>query len=267
MNKFFVSLSLLVLFAAILFPIVSSSSDPRGIKGIREVVQNVEKAYGDPYARKVNDFFSALEKPSAYSTGSQGSGASAPNYQQLEVYFDMVKVVSVGGSRQAQSVADGETLTQQDNYKVMFQCNLPCYVYIAQMDSTGKLNPIFPSEYASGTNPVRASASYSVPEGKEWFYLDQNVGVETIYVMASRERRNDLEDILGHFESSNQTLVPQQQVQMNQYYTLKRGIGGVRQGGATQTVQYQDGTQGQYAATVFSSMQAEFVATRWFYHQ
>jgi hypothetical protein len=208
--------------------------------------------------------------PSGAYGPSGGSGTSdsypSPAYgQTLEVYFDVVR--EAPGGYQPETVWDGDTMTYRDNYKVVFQSNIPCYLYIAQVDSTGKVDPIFPSGYASGGNPVQPYTSYSVPGGTEWFYLDNNVGVETIYVMASRQRRNDLEEILGQFEYRNQSLVQQQQVQMNQYYSLMRGIGGVRQGGATQQVQYQDGTQGQYAATAFSSVQAEFVATRWFNHQ
>jgi serpin B len=241
---------------------VASSSSMRGIAGVRQgqasdVVQQVEQGYGQGYAGNVNTFFTAMQTPGSSSSSSSG--------EALEVAFDVVR--EAPGEYQPETVWDGDTLTHQDNYKVVFQSNTPCYIYIAQVDSTGKVNAIFPSSYASGGNPVQVSTPYEVPTGPGWFYLDDNVGVETIYVMASREQRRDLEDIFAQFEYRNQNLVPQQQVQMNQYYSLNRGVGWVRQGGATQEVRYQDGTQGQYQATVFSSVQAEFVATRWFYHQ
>jgi hypothetical protein len=236
------------------------------------VLENVATSYGDRYSNLVHVFFEALKEPissasgTSYPAPTQGYGASAPSYQQLEVYFDLVKEVSVGGSQQAQSVADGETLTQNDNYKVTLQSNLPCYIYIAQLDSTGKLDPIFPSQHAAGSNPVQPYTPYSVPEGNQWFFLDQNSGIETIYFIASRDRRSDIEEMFYTFQNTNPSLVQQQNVQMNTYYAMKRGIGGAREGGSRE-VQFQDGSQGQYMSTLITSIQADFVMTRYFYHQ
>jgi hypothetical protein len=154
---------------------------------------------------------------------THGSSSSTSYGQVLEVTFDVVRE-GVGGS-QAQPVRDGDTMTGQDLHKVVFQFTITCCIDIAQVEATGRVDPIFPSRYASGGNPVQAYTSYSVPAGTDWFYLDNNVGVETIYVMASREWRSDLQEILAQLEYRKQSLV-QQQVQMNQYTIVIRGIGG-----------------------------------------
>ena len=233
----------------------------------QEVVQDVEKAYGDSYARKVNDFFKAIEKPRTYSKDSQGTAYP----QRLEVYFDVVKQVMATGMhalvREAQSVADGETLTRDDNYKVAFQSNLPCHIYIAQFDSTGKVDPIFPSPYAAGTNPVQPHTQHSVPDGPYWFYLDQNQGIETIYFLASMNRCPDIEEMFRTFQKTNPTLVQQHGVQMKTFYAPSNGgILGTREG-EPREVQFQDGRRGEYASTVFTSSQADLLMTRYFYHE
>ena len=148
----------------------------------------------------------------------------------------------------------------------MFRCNMHCYMYIIQLDSTGKMDPIFPSSYFSLGNPVEPHIVYSLPPENKWFYLDENTGVETIYFIASRSRRLDLEQLFSKFADRNRSLVQQSPVSLDSAVVITRGIEGVRPG-RKQTVNFQDGSQGQYASTLFSSIQADFVMTRWFYHQ
>jgi hypothetical protein len=190
----------------------------------------------------------------------------------LEILFDLVKEITYGGTYGAQSVMDGETLTEKDNYKIMFQSNIPCYLYVVQLDSTGKMDPIFPSKWVSWGNPIEANSVHSIPADNNWFHLDRNVGTETIYFIASLERRSDIENLFYQLEASNQTLVQQQSVSINNYTPIyrgvTRGVGGVRVGGGgQQDVTLKNGSQGQYEATLIQSIQADFVMTRWFYHQ
>jgi hypothetical protein len=231
--------------------------------------------YNQPYY-----YESSVSSQSGYvQQGASGSGFGSYSYPpgtesspQLEVLFDVVKEVAYGGTYEAQSVMDGDTLTERDNYKIMFQSNVPCHMYVVQLDSTGKMDPIFPSKWATWRNPVEAYSVYSIPADNNWFHLDRNVGTETIYFIASLERRSDIEDLFYQLETANQTLVQKQPVSMNSYVPIyrgvSRGVGGVRQGGGiSREVTFQNGSQGQYNATLIQSIQADFVMTRWFYHQ
>ena len=269
------------------------------------VLESVARIYGEPYGNLVNAFFNALKKPaqkpsqqvsnqenqddysksmeeyskrlgnpqSDYSSYNQStetlsyySDSIASNSQQLDVQFDLVREVNQGGNYQAQWMKDGDRLTQRDNYKVVFQSNIPCYIYIVQLDSTGKMDTIFPSRYSRGGNPVDSTANYSVPADENWFYLNENKGIETIYFIASKERRNDIEELLYNLEAKNSYLVQMQRVSMQSYAPVYRGIGGVRES-CRQAVRFQNGNQGEYGSTLFSSIDADFVVTRWFYHE
>lgn len=186
--------------------------------------------------------------------------------ESLQVNIDLIKEEFMDGRYTAEPVADGQILTQNDNYKVIFQSQTPCYIYIAQLDATGKMDPIFPSRFSQWKNPIEANMLYDVPDQKNWFYLDANVGVETIYFIASRTQRQDIERVFGELEMKNQTLVQQNQVSMKYAYLITRGIGGVRPGNI-QSVSFQNGSQGQFASTLFESIDADFVITRWFHHR
>ena len=191
---------------------------------------------------------------------------SASQGESLQVSIDLIKEEFKDGKFIAVSVTDGQTLTQSDNYKILIQSQTPCYIYIAQLDATGKMDPIFPSRFTQWRNPIQANMLYDIPTKTNWFYLDANVGVETIYFIASRNQRLDIERIFSELEMKNQTLVQQNPVSMKYANLITRGIGGVRPG-EIQSVSFQNGSQGQFASTIFESVDADFVMTRWFHHR
>jgi hypothetical protein len=191
---------------------------------------------------------------------------SASQGESLQVSVDLIKEEFKDGRFVAVSLTDGQTLTQSDNYKILIQSQTPCYIYIAQLDATGKMDPIFPSRFTQWRNPIQSNMLYDIPTQKNWFYLDANIGVETIYFIASRTQRLDIERIFRELEMKNQTLVQQNQVSMQYAYSITRGIGGVRPG-EIQSVSFQNGSQGQFASTIFESIDADLVITRWFHHR
>jgi Domain of unknown function (DUF4384) len=201
------------------------------------------------------------EIPSPYPQQNIDTGG-----ESLQVSIDLIKEEFRDGGYIAVPVADGQTLTQSDNYKILFQSQTPCYMYIAQLDATGKMDPIFPSRFTEWRNPIVAGTLYKIPDQNKWFYLDANLGVETIYFIASRTQRHDIERVFGELEMKNQTLVQQNQVSMKYAYSITRGIGGVRPGNI-HSVSFQNGNQGKFASTLFESVDADFVITRWFYHR
>ena len=139
-------------------------------------------------------------------------------------------------------------------------------MYIAQLDATGKMDPILPSRFTSYRNPIRPGTLHDIPSGTNWFYLDANFGVETIYFIASQTPRPDIEQLFIQLESTNRTLIQQNKVSMDSAYVVTRGIGGMRPGGS-QPVSFQNGSQGQFSSTLIQSIQADFVMTRWFHHR
>lgn len=199
-----------------------------------------------------------------YQTSPQGTYATGS--QPLEVEMDVVKEVMEYGKYTARSIKDGDVLTQKDNYKIIFRARTECFIYIAQLDSTGKMDPIFPSAFASEANPVRPGMAYAVPSDRQWFYLDENYGVETIYFIASRTPLQDLETLFLRLTEQNKQLVKRGPISINDSVVIMRGVGGVRQGQNAQ-VTFPDGSKGGVTPSLLSSIKADFVTTRWFNHR
>ncbi len=237
----------------------------RGVGGVAMglTVGAVKKAYGNDYGALIDQFYQAVSKvgeiQSGSSTVSQPSGV-------LEVMIDVVKEADVNGRYEAIPVPEGDILTQNDRYKIMFQSNMPCHLYVVQLDSSGRMDPLFPSRFTTLINPVQPNVLYEVPSERLWFFLDSNTGMETIYFIASRERKADIEQILEALKQRNQSLAPQQQLTMTNTAIVTRGIGGKRPGSSHQ-IHFQDGSQGKFESTLIQSVRNEFVMTRFFQHR
>lgn len=99
---------------------------------------------------------------------------------------------------------DGMILTSKDNYKVYFKPKQDCHVYVYQKDSAGKIDQLFPNpRFTPEGNPVKANTDYWIPRPDKWFYLDETLGKETIYLVAVNERANDLEHISSRYERAS----------------------------------------------------------------
>lgn len=100
------------------------------------------------------------------------------------------------------ALCDGDALSSEGNYFFIFQPDQAAFLYIFQTDSTGKTDWLFPkndyTQHSAGQNPVPAGKWIKVPEGDyDAFHLDENTGTERFWLVAARERWQELEDFFG----------------------------------------------------------------------
>ena len=101
-----------------------------------------------------------------------------------------------GGDGRLYPLREGMVLTSKDNYAIYFRPKQECYVYIYQADYSKKAFKLFPNvKYSTAENPVKVNSEYWLPAGKDYLFLDENTGEETIYIFASRMPSDSLENI------------------------------------------------------------------------
>ena len=92
-------------------------------------------------------------------------------------------------------------LTQEDPYYLTVHASDHCFLYIYQIDNSNNLTQLFPnSSFVPTTNPI-PPGPLRIPDGFDWFYLDDVPGVETIYLVVSRWRQKELEELSKSFET------------------------------------------------------------------
>jgi hypothetical protein len=95
-------------------------------------------------------------------------------------------------------------LTSADNYRLLLEPIGDRYVYVFQLTSTGVLVELFPNEtYSSAQNPLRQGQTYYLPPEPNWFYLGQDEGEERLYVIASAQPMQGLEDLYTQYDQAN----------------------------------------------------------------
>ena len=133
-------------------------------------------------------------------TGSPPAAASQAQRPGLQMEI----LARRSGESTFSPLRDGGTLASEtDDYFIALRPFSAGFLYVFQIDATGKKEWLFPengtSSYSSGSNPVRPDEILQVPsaESDRVLFLDDTTGVEHIYTVFSAARWPDLEDALA----------------------------------------------------------------------
>ncbi len=106
--------------------------------------------------------------------------------------FSINYVYRSAGKGAFKPLNDGDSLQSGDYYKIIFTPTEDCYVYIFQVDSANQLFRLFPMEsfgsvVVNNFNSVKAGETYYIPAQDKSFELDEQIGTEAIYFIASKQ--------------------------------------------------------------------------------
>jgi hypothetical protein len=192
-----------VLFVFIVYPKITMEgsgsgrfSSPSALDSAtyQEIVQSISKGqYGDAVER-----LSQVLKTNPGLKGLKDLNSQLMDELNVDFKFNYLP----GRRRQimTRQTSPGVVLTQKDPYYLIVNSSEPCYLYLFQLQSSGELAQLFPNKkYAPTVNPV-PGGPIRVPDGYDWFYLDDVPGTETIYLLASRWQQSEIETLSARFE-------------------------------------------------------------------
>jgi len=166
-------------------------------------------------------------------------------------------------SGRLQELKNGTSLrSKTDFYYVYFRPEKDCYIYIYQVDSSGAVYQLFPNKkYSAESNPLRAQASYYIPENNR-FYLDDVLGKEQLYLIASKKPAPKVEKLFSEMKSAYSS-VSRRKIEDNVRKSLSnmsktRGIGGVKQG-REHNVKASNGKIFKFLSSRLASNNADFI--------
>lgn len=90
-----------------------------------------------------------------------------------------------------------------DCFKINFKTNQDCFVYVLLYGSGGIADTLFPRKEISLDNNVKGDRLYSLPDGGNWYYLDNVPGTETIYLVACYEPMKNIAGVLAKMERAD----------------------------------------------------------------
>lgn len=90
------------------------------------------------------------------------------------------------------------TVRSGDSLKIFVWPLKGVFIYIYLKDSKKELSPLFPQP----TEIYKIGKPYYIPDEDGWFELDSNKGIETFYLIASRNPLTDLERLTRKYLSA-----------------------------------------------------------------
>ena len=262
-----------------------SNTDDQGFSYQNDQEQNLSENVNDQYTQQPFDNTQyenqgVYQEDESYPQSQEGYEAETndqsteqPNSISLDVL--LVKKTIRNGAVTLMPIRDGDVLRDGrgnaqagDKFRIMFRANTNCYVYVISIDGSAWAQGVFPPPGNPFANPVIAGKQYVIPENDNWFSLDQFKGIETIFFVASGEKRDDIETIMtriaGHERKPSDT--PQQ---VTEAPIIPQGFAGARRSQSPFAIQtgLQQGQQ-LLPTTFFAKTAGEALrVTRWFRHQ
>jgi len=112
-------------------------------------------------------------------------------------------LVGSGGDRKLEPVTAEASLRSGDQFKMMVELKRPCYVYVIYHNSKDGVRMLFPYILDQIDTGYQVGKKYYIPQGDAWFELDQHVGRESFYLLASVRRLTGLEDLFREYETDD----------------------------------------------------------------
>lgn len=130
----------------------------------------------------------------------KGRGKGPISFRHLMFHFQKQDSRFVQGIDLRAPREEAITLTSADNYRLFLEPAQNCYVYIFQLTSSDILVKLFPNEtYSLVQNPLRRGQTHHLPSEPNWFYLGENRGEERLYVIASAQPVQGLDELYTQY--------------------------------------------------------------------
>ena len=123
--------------------------------------------------------------------------------EENEVSFRWAFGAMVGqkGDRRLVAITRDTVLKTGDRLKLLLQLESKCFIYLFYRTAEDDIYLLFPKTLQQFETDYKTGKKYYIPEGKNWFELDENLGLERFYMLASSEKLIKLEMLYNKYHS------------------------------------------------------------------
>ena len=230
--------------------------------------QQQQQAYGG---------YGTTGQPQPYGGQPYGGAGIYPRSvpsEPVAVDVALVRQKQTAKGKEVVLMNDGEVLLDGggkkdagDKFKLVVRTSCDCYVYIVSIDGSAWAEPVFPAKAGTTPTPVKKDQEMAFPEGPYWFSLDQVKGIETFYIVASANRRTDLEESMAKMAAETRpvsTIV----AKVEEAPVIPGGVGSANTRGIV-TVKDEAGSATQVTPLSYMASRPgqDVTVTRWFNHE
>ncbi len=136
-------------------------------------------------------------------------GQQQENKENIRFLWAFGATVKEEGKQRSFSITKDIALKSGDKIKIFLELKEKCYVYVIYHSPKGEVVTLFPDRFDLLDDHSFASSGYFIPKGDGWFELDEHVGEERFFLLASSERLSELETLINQYESTDQAKKPE----------------------------------------------------------
>ena len=124
--------------------------------------------------------------------------------QKAETAFNWAFVKRVAdGSPAPIDFKERVSIAPGDLFKIHVQPIRGAFIYLFLQDAQGDLQTLFPESFELFDGSAYLNTRYFVPEGDNWFTLDNARGTERFYLIASSDRLRKLETLVRSYDKAS----------------------------------------------------------------
>jgi hypothetical protein len=132
-------------------------------------------------------------------TSGAGLAGDAPSHR-IHFLWGFGAHTSVNGKETLIPINRDTVLHTGDRFKMFIDLKEKCYIYVLYKDPNGNLNLLFPDSLSQYNSSNLFSTPYTIPRGHSWFRFDDQTGLETFHLLASKKRLTTLESLLSEYQ-------------------------------------------------------------------
>lgn len=114
-----------------------------------------------------------------------------------------------GNGQKFITISGDAELQSGDQIKMLVKLNKKCFVYVFYHSSQGELYMLFPYNLSQFSSDYEISKNYTIPQGDFVLELDEHVGEEKIYLLASAQRIPELENLYSSYKTAEDSQKPE----------------------------------------------------------
>jgi len=137
------------------------------------------------------------------STGAEPAGGQ--NGQKIVFQWAFCALQKADADQNPRVITRDTDLKSGDRIKFFVKPESPCYLYLIYQSSQRELSVLYPLRFKQLDDRETWSDRQYIPDGNQWFELDEHTGREKFFLLASIQRLVDLETLVNQYESADKT--------------------------------------------------------------
>jgi hypothetical protein len=133
---------------------------------------------------------------------NQSMGAE-PDGEKIVFQWAFCALRKADTGRQLSVIARDTDLKSGDQIKFFVKSEGPSFVYLIYQSSQREISVLFPYRFIQLDASSTMAGKHYIPQGTQWFELDEHPGQEKFYLLASTQRLFDLEALINQYESAD----------------------------------------------------------------